>query len=103
MFWCPSATSAALDVVRGKKLEFQGQIPLIRGTQILLEQNRGPRDCLSSCLLPPFQRRCSSDGLFLEKQKCSFEGEHKSSLGKEISLFHLRNLSASERREGGGP
>lgn len=36
------------------------------------------------------------------KQKCYFEGEHKSSLSKEIALFHLRSRSVSERRERAG-
>lgn len=52
---------------RGKKLEFQCQVPLCWGTQILLEKNWSPRHFLSY-LLPHFQRRCCSDRLSLQNR-----------------------------------
>lgn len=49
----------------------------------------------------PFQEGLPLIGS-LCRAECCFEGEHKSSLGKEIALFLLRNLSAFERRENVG-
>lgn len=41
-------------------------------------------------------------GCFWKSRNALSKVNIKALLGKEIALFHLRNLSASERREGGG-
>lgn len=98
----PPANSAALDIVRGKKLVFWGQVPLIRSTHILLEENRAPDTLSLLVYFLPFKEGAPLMGCFWKSRNALSKVNIKVLLGKEIALFHLRNLSASERREGGG-